>query len=110
MLLSQRLYGKPMAGYWEFPGGKVRQGELVLDALKRELMEELGIKVVSAKPWCGIDYTYPHARVRLHFYIVRKWRGEVVSLEGNSLLWQEKIAIKPLLPTLVPLIEWLEQL
>ena len=69
VLLAQRPEGKPYEGYWEFPGGKVEAGEEISAALKREFLEELGITIISARPWCGVEYIYPHAHVRLHFYI-----------------------------------------
>ncbi|MBC3872532.1 NUDIX domain-containing protein [Undibacterium flavidum] len=109
ILLGQRPEGKPYAGYWEFPGGKVEQNEDILDALKREFMEELGIQITNAEPWCGVEYIYPHAHVRLHFYISREWQGEPQSLEGQAFAWQGAVAVEPLLPATIPLIEDLNQ-
>lgn len=65
ILLAERPAGKPYEGYWEFPGGKVEAGETIEEALKREFMEELGIAIASADPWCGVEFVYPHAHVRL---------------------------------------------
>ncbi|MDY7577492.1 NUDIX domain-containing protein [Herbaspirillum sp. RTI4] len=110
VLLGQRPPGKPYAGYWEFPGGKVEKGESILAALQREFQEELGIEVVSAEAWCGVEYIYPHAHVRLHFYISREWRGEPQSLEGQAFSWQGSIGLEPLLPATIPLLGWLDQL
>jgi 8-oxo-dGTP diphosphatase len=110
VLLGQRPDGKPYAGYWEFPGGKVEPGESILAALKREFLEELGIEVLSAEPWCGVEHVYPHAHVRLHFYISRDWRGAPQSLEGQAFAWQGSVALAPLLPATIPLIEWLDRL
>lgn len=110
VLLGQRPEGKPYAGYWEFPGGKVEQDESILDALKREFMEELGVEIISAEPWCGVEYIYPHAHVRLHFYISREWIGEPQSLEGQAFAWQGTVAVEPLLPATIPLIEFINQL
>ncbi len=110
VLLGQRPEGKPYAGYWEFPGGKVEQGESILEALKREFLEELGVQVLSAEPWCGVEYVYPHAHVRLHFYISRHWQGEPQSLEGQAFAWQGSFEVEPLLPATIPLLEWLNQL
>jgi 8-oxo-dGTP diphosphatase len=110
VLLGQRPEGKPYAGYWEFPGGKVEEGEAILDALKREFMEELGVKIVSAEPWCGVEHIYPHAHVRLHFYISRVWSGEPQSLEGQAFAWQGTVAVEPLLPATIPLLDYIAQL
>lgn len=110
VLLGQRPEGKPYAGYWEFPGGKVEAGESVFDALRREFLEELGIEVISAQQWCGVQYVYPHAHVRLHFYISKHWRGEPKSLEGQAFAWQGSVEVEPLLPATIPLIEWIDGL
>ena len=110
VLLGQRPEGKPYAGYWEFPGGKVDAGESILEALKREFVEELGIDVVSAEEWCGIEHVYEHAHVRLHFFISREWRGEPQSLEGQAFAWQGTVGVEPLLPATIPLLEWLDKL
>lgn len=53
VLVGQRPEGKPYAGYWEFPGGKVEAGESIFAALQREFKEELGIEVLDGEPWCG---------------------------------------------------------
>jgi 8-oxo-dGTP diphosphatase len=108
VLLGQRPFGKPYEGYWEFPGGKVEPGEAILDALKREFVEELGVQIISAEPWCGIEHVYEHAHVRLHFYISREWTGAPQSLEGQAFAWQGAVGVEPLLPATIPLLEWLE--
>ncbi len=110
VLLGQRPPGKPYEGYWEFPGGKVEAGEVILDALKREFVEELGLQIVSAVPWCCVEYVYPHAHVRLHFYISRAWRGEPQGLEGQAFAWQGRVDVTPLLPATIPLLAWLDEL
>ena len=109
VLLAQRPEGKPYAGYWEFPGGKVENGEDIFAALKREFVEELGIDIISADAWCGIAHHYPHASVRLHFYISRAWHGEPKSLEGQAFSWQGKVDVAPLLPATIPLMAWLDR-
>ena len=109
VLLACRPEGKPYAGYWEFPGGKVESGESIVDALKREFAEEIAVHIQSAEPWCGVEHIYPHAHVRLHFYISRDWLGEPRALEGQQLAWQGEVALSPLLPATLPLIEWLDQ-
>jgi 8-oxo-dGTP diphosphatase len=110
VLLARRPEGKPYAGYWEFPGGKVEPGESIFHALKREFVEELGVQLETAEPWCGVEHVYPHAHVRLHFYISRAWRGEPQSLEGQALAWQGHVGVEPLLPATIPLLEWLDRL
>jgi 8-oxo-dGTP diphosphatase len=108
ILLAQRPPGKPYAGYWEFPGGKVEPGEAIEAALKREFMEELGIEILSADAWCGVAHVYPHASVRLHFYLCREWRGVPQSLEGQAFAWQGEVGVAPLLPATIPLLAALE--
>lgn len=110
VLLACRPEGKPYAGYWEFPGGKVEAGESVIDALKREFEEEIGVRIVSAEPWCGVEHVYAHAHVRLHFYISRHWQGEPQSLEGQALAWQGSVVVSPVLPATIPLLEWLDRI
>lgn len=107
ILMAQRPEGKICSGYWEFPGGKIEAGETPQSALVRELQEELGITILSAQPWCCMTHTYPHARVRLHCFIVEHWSGEPVSQENQSLQWQDHITVSPLLPTAAPLCAWL---
>ena len=110
VLLACRPEGKPYAGYWEFPSGKVEAGESVIDALKREFEEEIGVRIVSAEPWCGVAHVYAHAHVRLHFYISRHWQGEPQSLEGQALAWQGSVVVTPVLPATIPLLEWLDRI
>lgn len=110
VLLGSRPEGKPYAGYWEFPGGKVEAGEAVLDALKREFAEEIGVQLLSVEPWCGVEHVYPHAHVRLHFFISREWQGEPRALEGQQLAWQGQLQLAPILPATIPLLQWLDQL
>jgi 8-oxo-dGTP diphosphatase len=105
-LLAQRPAGKPYSGYWEFPGGKLLAGEAPLDALKRELKEELNVDVVDVWPWITRDYTYPHARVRLRFFRVVRWKGELHGLEGQALAWQRagETSVMPMLPANAPVL------
>jgi len=87
-LLAQRPEGKPYAGYWEFPGGKVEAGETLLHALERELNEELGIKIAGAYPWLTRLHIYTHATVRLNFFRITEWQGELHGNEKQQLSWQ----------------------
>lgn len=105
-LLAQRPQGKVYAGYWEFPGGKVEPGETPLQALIRELHEELGIDVTAAYPWLIREFDYEHADVRLHFFRVRGWYGELHGREAQAFAWQriEAIDVAPLLPANGPIL------
>ena len=109
VLFGQRLPGKPYAGWWEFPGGKLEAGETVTQALARELSEELGIAIEGSSPWVVREHVYPHAHVRLHFHRVDAWRGEPRSREGQALRWLKPDAIEaaPLLPAAIRVIGWL---
>ncbi len=109
-LLAQRPAGKIWAGYWEFPGGKLEQGESARDALVRELREELGIEVHNAYPWLMRVFTYPHATVRLHFFRVTAWSGELHPHEGQQFSWQQptSVLVAPILPANAPILRALE--
>ncbi|MGA7750630.1 MAG: Nudix family hydrolase [Gallionella sp.] len=93
-LLAQRPPGKIWAGYWEFPGGKIEAGETPRHALVRELSEELGITVTTAYPWVTRVFAYPHATVRLHFFRVTAWTGELHPHEGQQFSWQLPAALR----------------
>ncbi|MBI4193913.1 MAG: Nudix family hydrolase [Betaproteobacteria bacterium] len=99
-LLAQRPPGKVYAGYWEFPGGKIEDGESAEHALRRELHEELGIDVERAYPWITRDYDYAHAAVRLRFFRVVAWRGEPHGKEDQRFSWESApaVTVSPLLP------------
>lgn len=109
VLLADRPAGKPYAGYWEFPGGKVEPGESVAQALARELHEELGVDIGPATPWVRFEFDYPHAYVRLHFCRVYAWHGVPASREGQRLAFfrLDEAAPAPLLPAAVPALRWL---
>ena len=105
-LLARRPEGKPYAGYWEFPGGKVNAGEPLRQALERELEEELAIRVKQAYPWITRIFTYSHATVRLCFYRVVEWHGKPRPCEKQELSWQfsGNIAVEPMLPANTPIL------
>jgi len=110
-LLAQRPEGKVYAGYWEFPGGKVEPGESVREALIRELQEELGITVTACSPWLTRQFTYPHATVRLHFWRVTAWDGEIgitAPLEHAAVNWEKcgkSASVTPILPANAPILK-----
>ena len=108
-LMTSRPAGRPYAGYWEFPGGKVEPGESLAQALARELHEELGITVSVATPWKVEMVDYPHALVRLHFYKVTAWTGELQMKEQQSAQWQFlPVTVSPVLPGTLPVLDWLK--
>jgi len=109
-LLAQRPADKIWAGYWEFPGGKVESGETARDALVRELHEELGIEVLNAYPWLERVFTYPHATVKLSFFRVTEWQGELYPHEGQQFSWQLAwdVRVSPVLPANAPILRALE--
>ncbi len=88
VLIARRPAGKHMAGAWEFPGGKVAQGETVLQALRRELREEIGIEVLSARPLISYRHVYPERTVLLDVWTVTRHAGEPRALEGQPLRWE----------------------
>lgn len=109
-LLTSRPVGKVYAGYWEFPGGKLETGESVVQALRRELHEELGIDAEQIQLWKSELVDYPHALVRLNFCKVLSWRGELQMREGQSYAWQQlPVEVVPVLPGTVPVLRWLAQ-
>ncbi len=118
-LLSSRPEGKPYAGYWEFPGGKIEPGETVFDALRRELIEELNVVINQASPWFTYMMHYEHASVALHTWRVSQWHDVDAGLpnatgmrgmEGQEWRWQRlgEITVAPTLPGCVPIFRALE--
>ncbi len=89
ILLACRPKGRPMAGLWEFPGGKVRDSETPENALCRELEEELGI-VVSRKDLNPIGFAshpYPKFHLLMPLFLCRDWQGTPAPLEGQEIRW-----------------------
>jgi 8-oxo-dGTP diphosphatase len=115
VLIAQRPEGKALAGLWEFPGGKIDQGERPEAALIRELAEELGITVKEAclAPLTFASYAYPEFHLLMPLYVCRRWEGFVQSREGQALKWVRARELRqypmppadePLIPPLVELL------
>ena len=108
VLLAQRPAGKPMAGLWEFPGGKVERGERPEDSLIRELKEELGIVVTEAclAPLTFASHAYPEFHLLMPLYVCRRWGGTVTAKEGQRLAWVRPNRLRdyPMPPADEPLI------
>lgn len=92
-LAVQRPAGKVQAGWWEFPGGKIEEGEDAASALVRELAEELGIQARSPQFWQSLHHSYAASaddaarQVRLHFFHVHDFSGTPQPKEGQQLCW-----------------------
>lgn len=112
VFMNSRPDGKVLAGYWEFPGGKIEAGETSFLALIRELKEEIGIEVrLSSLSSLGfIEHQYPHGLAKLEVILVSEWSGELTPLEGQETIWyklNQKSEIGPLLPTTIKILELL---
>ncbi len=115
VLLAQRPEGKSMAGLWEFPGGKVEDGETPEAALIRELHEELGIETWQSclAPLCFASHSYEKFHLLMPLFACRKWGGIPQSREGQALKWVRAKDLRdyPMPPADIPLIpilrDWL---
>jgi 8-oxo-dGTP diphosphatase len=110
VLIAERPAGKPLAGFWEFPGGKLEADEPAFDALKRELKEELGIRVRHAYRLMRFSYQYPEREVELDVWRVTAWDGVPAPLEGQHLEWvrPEEMRDWQLLPADEPIVKALK--
>ena len=87
VLIAQRPPGKALAGRWEFPGGKLHEGESAYDGLVRELDEELGVAVHAAERLIRYPHAYPDRTVWLDLWTVSAWSGEPQGLDGQAFKW-----------------------
>jgi 8-oxo-dGTP diphosphatase len=89
VLIAQRPEGKAMAGLWEFPGGKIEDGERPEESLIRELKEELGIDVSEPclAPLTFASHSYSDFHLLMPLYVCRRWEGTVAAQEGQQLKW-----------------------
>ena len=111
VLIAERLGGGPFQGLWEFPGGKIGDGESAAEALSRELAEELGIEVVTCASFMRLRHEYDDRIVSIEFFIVSDWVSEPVGREGQALRWvpRERLDAGELLPADVPVVEALQR-
>jgi len=114
ILLAERPEGKPMAGLWEFPGGKVHDGEMPEAALIRELKEELDIDVTASclAPFTFASHGYAEFHLLMPLYVCRKWQGSVTAREGQRLAWvrPNRLADYAMPPADKPLVAMLRDL
>ena len=111
VLIAERLGDGPFHGLWEFPGGKIATDETAIEALSRELAEELGIEITACASFMNLRHEYDDRIVTIEFFLVSDWKSEPVGREGQALRWvpRERLNADELLPADVPVIEALQQ-
>ena len=111
VLIAQRPESKSMAGLWEFPGGKVEDGETPEAALIRELREELAVDTVESclAPFTFASHAYDDFHLLMPLYVCRKWEGQVTPMENQQIKWvmPMRLADYPMPPADKPLIAML---
>ena len=114
VLLAQRPAGKPLAGLWEFPGGKIEAGETPEDTVIRELHEELGIRVTKPclAPLTFASHDYLEFHILLSLFICRRWEGRPVAREAQDIKWVRANRLRdfPMPPADEPLVSHLADL
>jgi 8-oxo-dGTP diphosphatase len=107
VLIADRKQSRSLKDYWEFPGGKIADGEGPDAALRRELSEELGIDVVPGPHFHRIEHDYPDIAVAVDFYLVSEWRGTPAGCEGQEIRWvhRQRLAEQKLLPADAPVVD-----
>lgn len=106
VLITERICDGPFNGLWEFPGGKIGAGETAQQALRRELVEELGIEVAASEPFMELHHEYPDRTVELEFFVVDDWYGEPAGREGQQIRWvsTSELDADELLPADAPVV------
>ena len=114
ILIAQRPEGKSMAGLWEFPGGKLEEGETPEEALVRELKEELDVETVESclAPIAFASHTYEDCHLLMPLFVCRKWQGTPVPKEGQTLAWAKanELGNYEMPPADIPLVAQLRDL
>ena len=114
VLIAERPAGKSMAGLWEFPGGKIGDGESPEAALVRELKEELSIEVCETclAPFTFASHAYEAFHLMMPLYLCRRWEGELMPREGQRIKWvrASRLSDFPMPPADLPLIPMLRDL
>ena len=114
VLVARRPEGKPLAGLWEFPGGKVEEGEAPEDTIIRELAEELAVTVTKPclAPLTFASHHYPGFHLLMPLFVCRRWQGDPVPREFQELKWVRANRLRdyPMPPADEPLISHLADL
>jgi len=111
VLIAERLGDGPFHGMWEFTGGKIALDETPIEALSRELAEELGIEVTVCASFMNLRHEYDDYVVTIEFFIVSDWNSEPIGREGQALRWvpRDRLDADELLPADVPVVKALRQ-
>jgi 8-oxo-dGTP diphosphatase len=114
VLIAQRPEGKPMAGLWEFPGGKIEEGETPEDTIIRELAEELSVMVTKPclAPLTFTSHNYLEFHILMPLFVCRRWQGSPVPQEAQAIKWVRANRLRdyPMPPADEPLISHLADL
>lgn len=110
-MITDRQNASSMQDFWEFPGGKIMQGESSADALGRELNEELGIRITVFDSFFSLQHDYSHIQVGIEFFLVSEWQGNPCGIEGQCLRWVsiDELGESKLLPADQPLVDALRR-
>lgn len=112
VLIAERTGDRSFSGLWEFPGGKLKDCEESLSALRRELTEELGIDILDPVLFMSLDHDYPDRSVSIDFYLIKQWMNSPTGRDGQALAWVLPNALEEnmLLPADAPVVQALRSL